>query len=240
MIRLAIAILVAVAALSVACSRKDASLNGKFLLAARPINLNAYDAIEFLPDGNCVVTSGNDSLAGSVRQYDDGRLMIEVRGLGNMAAIYKAQISKRTICLKQDGMIDLYYVRMPDPPHPEVNQLIGMYFVHSDREDWSSDVAYELMANQRYRSNMRFNSTKTKEYREIPGAGKWYYSNGVIIYHPDPSEKSLGYTYQREIVVKRDKKGLWALDPVTDSIICASVSTTLDLPSPPANFRRQP
>jgi len=200
---------------------------------------DAIDAIEFLPDGNCVVTPGKEdttTFPGSYKAYPDGRLMLEFRGLGSMAKIYKAEASKHTLRLSDDGNTTLFFVRPPHPPHPKFIDLVGIRSSQADYGEYSYVDAYELTADQRFKARSRVLIPESHTYVEYSMSGTWSYKNGIMLFTPEKSDSPWPFRYFRSFVTRCDAKDLWYIDPRTGKEANAATTSSLALPPPPADY----
>jgi len=217
------------------CGREAAvAPNGKYLLAERPTEVDAPNAIEFRPDGSCLVDAGERTgIAGKYHVNRDGTLKIEADTGTKTEYTYHYQLLKYTLVLSQDEDTTLYYVRLPDGPHPRYDEIVGIFQAHNDL----GDSAGELAADYTFRSHLLNLPPGEHTYYDISMDGKCTYADGVVTYIPEHSNAPQQDKYLRDFIVKRDAKGLWVIDPFHDAVLCETPATSLDLPPPPKGYR---
>ena len=213
----------------------DKALIGKFSLFEHPSDTDAPDAIEFRPDGSCLVESGERTgIPGKYHTDPDGHLRIEADTGTKTEYTYKYQVLKYTLVLSQDDNPSLFYVRLTNGSHPQFSEIVGTFHVHTDL----GDSAGEITADYKFRQHLKNLVAEEHTYYDIYIDGKCSYSDGVVTYVPEHSNAPQQDKYLREFIVKRDASGLWDIDPFHDTVICETPTTTLDLPSPPEGYRK--
>src|SRR5579862_7103801 len=224
--------------LSAGCGDADKATNsqlaGKFFLAECPTGSIAPDAIEFRADGTCLVdAAGHSGVAGKYEVSEDDRLTIEADVGAWKEFNAPCELLKHTLTLEPNDDTDLIYVRMPDGPHPQFNEILGTFSLHND----SVDSVGEITAEHKFREHLHDLDSDDHTYYDIHIDGTCTYSNGIVTYLPEKSDAPQQDKYLRDFIIKRDSRGLWQIDPFQDAIICELPATNLDLPPVPSGYR---
>src|SRR5579859_2733079 len=211
------------------------AISGKFLLFERPKDTDAPDAIEFRSDGSCIVDAGERTgILGKYHADPNGSLKIDANTGTQTEYTYNYQLLKYTLVLSKDEKSSLFYVRLPEGPHPQFAEIVGIFHAHSDL----GDSAGEITADHRFRDHLQDLVPEEHVYYDINIDGKCSYSNGVVTYVPEHSNAPQQDKYLRDFIVKRDGRGLWIVDPFHDTVLCETSATNLDLPPPPKGYRK--
>jgi hypothetical protein len=78
-------------------------------------------------------------------------------------------------------------------------------------------------------------------YHDIYMDGICSYADGIVTYTPENSKmpkEDEEYKYFRDFIVRRDKDGLWIVDPFHDTISCQAPAANMDFSPPPAGYRK--
>jgi hypothetical protein len=222
------------------CERgKEKTITGKFSLSESPSDTDAPDAIEFRPDGSCLVDSGERTgIPGKYHVSPDGHLSISTNAGSHTGYTYQYQLLKHTLVLSPNENVSLIYVRLPEGLHPQFTEIVGIFQMHTDL----GDSATEITADDKFRVHLRSLVPEEHTYYDISMDGKCSYAKGVVTYVPEHSDAPQQDKYLRDFIVKRDAKGLWGVDPFHDTVVCETPGTDLSLPPPPKGYRngRQP
>jgi hypothetical protein len=213
----------------------DKAISGKFWLSEHAVGENALDAVEFRPDGTCLVDDGERTgILGKYHADSDGGLRIEAEAGGRKAYSYKYQLLKYTLVLSNDDKESLYYVRLPQGPHPQFAEILGIFYVHTEL----GDCAGESTADHKFRDHLHEFVLEDHTYYDVSIDGTFSYGDGVLTYLPEHSNDPQPVKYSRDFIVNRDAKGLWQVDPFHDTIVCETPALNLDLPPPPVGYRK--
>jgi hypothetical protein len=211
------------------------AISGKFLLFEHPKDADAPDAIEFRVDGSCIVDSGERSgIPGKYHAYPNGSLTINADTGTQTEYTYNYQLLKYTLVLSKDDKSSLFYVRLPEGPHPRFAEIVGVFYSHSDL----GDSAGEITADHKFRDHLQNLVPEEHAYYDINMDGVCSYSNGVVTYVPEHSNAPQQDKYLRDFIVKRDASGLWVVDPFHDAVLCEKLATNFDLPPPPSGYQK--
>ena len=203
------------------------AISGKFLLFEHPKDVDAPDAIEFRADGSCIVDSGERTdIPGKYRAYPNGSLKIEADTGTQTEYTYDYKLLKYTLVLSKDQKSSLFYVRLPEEPHPQFAEIVGIFYSHSDL----GDSAGEITADHKFRDHLQNLVPEEHSYYDINIDGMCSYSNGVVTYVPEHSNAPQQDKYLRDFILKRDTSGLWVVDPFHDTVLCETLATNLNLP----------
>jgi hypothetical protein len=230
-----------------------AAVTGTFVLIEHVKGVEAADRIAFHPDGSCVLDlDGRKGLTGSYNADADGNLSLVADG-GKTALSYHFKRGKVGLVLSHDGDDDLYYGLLPDyPPRLQFSDLVGSFSC----DDENGDSVTTITPDHKFSVHLRqlttvaaapsgivstiaswFNGGANKVYYDIAIDGTCSYADGVTTYIVEhyagsqPPDQSLS-----DVVIKRDDKGLWIIDPYHDKVICQPPAANLDLPAPPAGY----
>lgn len=239
--------------LGIGCGNGSRSSNkglaGKFFLSECPTDSVAPDAIEFRPDGSCVVDAGGrTSIAGKYETSAVGHmsmwltvgvvqrhLVIEADTVAWKQFICSYELGNYTLTMQDADGTPLIYVRMPEGPRPQFNQILGTFGVHNE----AGDSAGDLTADYKFHDHLHELDPDKHLYHDVQVDGTCTYSNGVLTYRPEHSNAPERDKYLRDFIIKRDSKGLWQIDPYHDTIICEPPVTNLDLPPVPSGYRKE-
>ena len=215
-----------------------AELEGKFLLSAKPFHDDACDAIEFLPDGNCILHHKETGVAGSFKVYSEERLMIEQRSFVNEAKIFKMRLTDRLLILDQgDDKRELRYIKTPKGPHPSPRDLVGTTKYSATYKSHQLENVAHLAADFTYYVKMRVLWPDSQTYLEFTEEGTWKYSNGIVTYRINKTNSPWLNHYYRELYLKADSEGLTFLDSIKEAVVVAPTVTTMELPAVPSGYK---
>lgn len=206
---------------------------GKFLLSERPLGAEVLDAIEFHPDGTCLVDIDERNGVAAKYETSDGHLRIETDGTSQKEYAYPYQLLNYTLTLQQNDGTRLIYVRMPGGPRPQFKEILGIFGMHNEL----GDTAGEITADYKFRDHLHDLIPDDHTYYDIHMDGTCSYSNGVVTYVPEHSDAPQQDKYLRDYIIKRDTNGLWQIDPFHDTVVCAPPASNFDLPPIPSGYR---
>ncbi|MEN3941607.1 hypothetical protein WJU23_09975 [Prosthecobacter sp. SYSU 5D2] len=214
-----------------------AELEGKFVLSVKPFHDDAYDAIEFLPDGNCILHNKDTGVAGSFKLYSEERLMIEQRSFVNEAKIFKMRLTDNLLILDQgDDKRELRYIKIPKGPHPSSTDLVGTTKYSVTYKTHQLENVAHLSADFTYSLKMRVLWPENQTYLEFTEEGTWKCSNGIVTYRVNKTNSPWLNHYYRELYLKAGPQGLTFLDAIKEAIAVAPAVTTMELPAAPSGY----
>ena len=97
--------------------------------------------------------------------------------------------------------------------------------------------ATEITGAHKFRAHLHDLVPDDHTYYDIHIEGTYTYADGIGTYFPEHSNAPEQDKYLRDIIMKRDEKGLWVIDPYHDLIVCGAPATNLDLPPVPPGYR---
>ena len=243
--RIAFALVVATAAMILACRRGAAgpsaptveTLAGHYVLAQRRVGIQPPDAFELKPDGSCAVDqAGKSGVAGTWRASPDGVFTMTLASRPGPMLAGKYRLRKYALQLFPGEPAELFYVRWPlspaGPPPPE-KELLGIQVGSSEL----GTIAQRMTADHRYERRERDLVPDDRTYYDVTIHGTFAYTNGIITYRHGESTSPEKVEYDNDFVVSRDGKCLWIIVPALDRLLCVRRAMTLDLGPPPDGFR---
>jgi len=213
----------------------DNEFTGKYFLAECPSGSVAPDAIEFRPDGSCLVdASDHIGIAGKYETTAEGHLTIEADTGEWKEFNAPYELGKYTLTLQPNNETMLIYVKMPEGSRPQFDEILGIFSAHNEL----GDSAGGLTADHKFLEHLHDLDPDEYTYYDIHMDGTFSYSNGIVTYLPEHSDAPQQDKYLRDFIIKRDGKGLWQIDAYHDSIICERPATNLDLPPVPDGYHK--
>ena len=208
---------------------------GKFILADRAEGTKVLDAIDFQPEGKCVVAShGHTDLKGTYSMDEDGLLTIVAPEASPATYEYTFRYFPTSMILTTKDGDEFNYAIPPAAPHPKESEVTGMFLVHTEL----GDALTELSADHTFRIHLHQYDNDEHTFVDIAMDGNWTYSDGIVEYRPKNQVSPLKFEYVRDFMTKRDDKGLWCIDAYLHNEACMVPVEKFELPNPPAGYHQ--
>lgn len=219
-------------------ARPITQLSGKYYSVEHLKDAEVIDAIEFHPDGSCLVDiGGSNGVNGKYRLWQKNNstgITIET-GTAGPTLTYDVSCGDHALILTtQDGKTVVTYGIFPQGrSHPTFSDVTGIYLARASY----GDGVTEITSDHRFRFLYRIYDSTSHTYMECSGDGKCTYSDGVLTYFPEHSNAPEQEEYLRDLVVKHEGGKLWVVNPSDDTIQCETNVKSLDLPPPLPGYR---
>jgi len=208
---------------------------GKYILADRQEGVKVLDAIDFQPNGVCLVAAnGHTDLKGTYSLDDDGLLTIVAPEASPSTYQYTFRYFPNSMVLTTKDGDEFNYAVPPAGPHPKENEIIGIFLAHTEL----GDALTEIDADHTFRIHLHQYDNDEHTFVDVAMDGAWTYRDGIVDYHPKNQASTIKLEYLRDFLTKRDDKGLWCIDAYLHNEACMVPVEKFELPDPPAGYHR--